>query len=597
MRISEKFVHLNTEHVGFSLEFSPAKTTQGMQNLYDRIERMAAYGPAFIDITWGAGGSHSNLTTEMVATAQADFGLDTMMHLICTGMEQGKFEAALQESYNAGCQNILALRGDPPRDKEKWEATDGGFKYAVDLVRYIRKKYGDYFDICVAGYPEGHPECSTASESIQHLKDKVDAGANFIITQMFYDVDNYIDWVQKCRAAGISCPIIPGIMPIQSWDAFLRRAKWMNATIPKHFLDELEPVKDDDAQVRERGTKLMVQMCQRLIETGTVHLHFYTMNLEKATKMILEGLGLLQQGDTCTNKPPLPWQRSLTLKRSKEDVRPIFWKNRQKSYIARTQEWDEFPNGRWGDSKSPAFGDHHGYGLGLRVKHEQVYELWGHPSSYTDVSNIFVKYLKGELQCLPWSETPMSSEGGYIRDQLIRVNEMGYLTINSQPAVASVKSSHPDFGWGPPNGYVYQKAYLEMFVHPDLLDSLLSNAERDPLVGYYAVGKSGELRTNMPKEGATAVTWGVFPCREIVQPTIVEANSFLAWRDEAYQLGNDWSKSYRSTSASRKLLDELVKSWVLCVIVHNDYHDKDAIFRIFDGLKAVSDLRQQASDH
>lgn len=352
MRISDKLRELgqNEDHApSWSFEFFPPKTSSGMQNLYDRIERMANWGPPlFIDVTWGAGGRLAELTTDMVTTTQEMFGLDTCMHLICTGMPSEKVRAALKDAYESGCQNILALRGDPPRDKDKWEAIEGGFAYATDLVTYIRSEYGEYFDIGVAGYSEGHPECSDIEEGIQHLKRKVDAGANFIITQMFYDVDMFLSWVQRCRAAGIHIPIIPGIMPISGWDSFQRRAKWSGAHIPQHFLDELEPVKIDDAAVRDRGTKLLVEMCQVMLQNGIRHLHFYTMNLEKATHLIIEALGLLKDA----KKREMPWQRSLGLNRKEESVRPIFWANRHKSYIARTKEWDEFPNGTHSSCKN-----------------------------------------------------------------------------------------------------------------------------------------------------------------------------------------------------------------------------------------------------
>jgi methylenetetrahydrofolate reductase (NADPH) len=141
------------------------------------------------------------------------------------------------------------------------------------------------------------------------LKEKIDAGATFVITQMFYDVDNFLSWVKRCREFGVHVPIIPGIMPIQTWNSFIRRANWMNATIPQHFLDALEPVKDDDMQVRAIGTKLLVDMCQKMLDDGILQLHFYTMNLEKATKMILEGLDLSPALEQIS---PLPWRQVRT---------------------------------------------------------------------------------------------------------------------------------------------------------------------------------------------------------------------------------------------------------------------------------------------
>lgn len=274
MHISEK---LSEAHASgkpmFSFEFFPPKTAQGVQNLYDRMDRMHGLGPAFIDITWGAGGRHAELTCEMVSVAQSVHGLETCMHLTCTQMGKEKIDEALKNAFRAGCTNILALRGDPPREKEKWEAEEDGFRYAKDLVTYIKSKYGNHFDIGVAGYPEGCDDQEDPDLLIDHLKEKVDAGGTFIVTQMFYDVDIFLAWVQKCRDRGITVPIIPGIMPIHTYAAFMRRATWTRCHIPQAWTEALEPVKNDDAAVREVGKGLIVEMCRKILEAGIMHLH------------------------------------------------------------------------------------------------------------------------------------------------------------------------------------------------------------------------------------------------------------------------------------------------------------------------------------
>ena len=239
------------------------------------MNRMHGLGPAFIDVTWGAGGRLSDLTCEMVNVAQSAHGLETCMHLTCTDMERSKVDWALKEAYRAGCTNILALRGDPPREKEKWTATQGGFMYAKDLVHYIRDRYGNHFDIGVAGYPEGCDDQDDRVLLMDHLKEKVDAGATFVVTQMFYDVDIFLDWVRQCRKRGITVPIIPGIMPIHTYAAFLRRATWTKCRIPPEWTEALEPVKNDDAAVREVGKVLVAEMCRRMLDAGILHLHLY----------------------------------------------------------------------------------------------------------------------------------------------------------------------------------------------------------------------------------------------------------------------------------------------------------------------------------
>lgn len=229
----------------------------------------------------------------------------------------------------------------------------------------------------------------------------------------------------------------------------------------------------------------------------------------------------------------------------------------------RTQDWDEFPNGRWGDSRSPAYGELDAYNIGLRGTNEQNRKLWGEPRTIKDIADVFVSYLEKKIETLPWSEAAISDEADAIKDDLIQLNQRGLLTINSQPAVDGVKSTHPVYGWGPKNGYVYQKAYLELLVSPDLIGQLIHRIEKDPDLTYYAVTKSGELKTNASADGPNAVTWGVFPGKEIVQPTIVETISFLAWKDEAFRLGIDWSRCHDTNSPSRLLIENMMQTWYL----------------------------------
>jgi methylenetetrahydrofolate reductase (NADPH) len=205
----------------------------------------------------------------------------------------------------------LALRGDPPNGQSEWTPTPGGFSKAIDLVKYIRAEYGDYFDVAVAGFPQGHPETPEGEDDkrkeIEYLKAKVDAGGNFIFTQMFYDVGIFVDWVKRVRAAGITVPIVPGIMPIQSWQKFMTWVKRESIIVPQHFWDVLLPVKDNDEAVREVGTKLVAQMCRDILEAGVGirGLHVYTLNLEKGARMLLEELKMESRREQVH---PLPWR-------------------------------------------------------------------------------------------------------------------------------------------------------------------------------------------------------------------------------------------------------------------------------------------------
>ncbi|EAS29456.3 methylenetetrahydrofolate reductase [Coccidioides immitis RS] len=593
MHVKEKLAHSEASgRPSISFEFFPPKTAQGVQNLYDRMDRMHGLGPAFIDITWGAGGRLSDLTCEMVNVAQSVYGLETCMHLTCTDMPREKVDWALQCAHKAGCTNILALRGDPPREKESWAPTEGGFRYAKDLVKYIREKYGNHFDIGVAGYPEGCEDEEDPETLMKHLKEKVDAGGTFIITQMFYDVDIFLDWVKRCRENGIQVPILPGIMPISTYASFLRRSNWVKCKVPESWMEALEPVKNDDAAVKQIGKKLVANMCQKILDSGIRHLHFYTMNLAQATKMVLEELKLIPSYETPLQKP-LPWRQSLGLGRRDEDVRPIFWRHRHQSYVARTQTWDEFPNGRWTDSRSPAFGELDVYGIGLKGTNEQNIKLWGEPKSIKDLSAIFIRFLEGGLDRLPWSESPITEETDDIKHDLIDLNNRGFLTINSQPAVNGMSSSHPVYGWGPKNGYVYQKAYLELLIPPEVIGEVIRRIEKNPDLTYYAINKNGELKTNT-SDSPNAVTWGIFASKEVIQPTIVETVSFLAWKDEAFRLGDDWAKCHDARSPSRQLIQRVMDEWYLVNIVNNDFHKTHDIFNLFNDI-VVKDLDVEAT--
>lgn len=308
------------------------------------------------------------------------------------------------------------------------------------------------------------------------------------------------------------------------------------------------------------------------------------MNLAQATRMVLDQLGLTPDLESPVEKP-LPWRQSLGLNRRGENVRPIFWRNRNRSYVERTQEWDEFPNGRWGDSRSPAFGELDAYDIGLKGTNESNRKLWGSPTSFQDISDLFVQYMEGKVESLPWSETAISSEADILKDDLVKLNRRCLLTINSQPAVNGAKSTHASYGWGPRNGYVYQKAYLEVLVSPELITELVTRMEANDDITYYAVNKHGDLKSNSSGDGPNAVTWGVFPGKEIIQPTIVETVSFLAWKDEFFRLGSDWALCYDAATPSRHLIQELMDSWYLVNIVHNDFHDSQGIFPLFDGLE------------
>ena len=564
----------------FSFEYFPPKTESGLQNLYSRLDRMAGLEPCFIDITWGAGGSTSETTLTLSKDAQTYFGLNVMMHITCANLSENRLRSALDEARDSGIRNIMALRGDPPRDGA--EAEPSFLSSSIDLIRWIKSNYGDTFGIAVGGYPEGHPEAKSKEDCVAYLKKKVDAGADFIVTQLFFDIDEYKEFLASCAKHGITCPIIPGILPIISFDRFQKFTEFTGIKVPHHIHASLEPIKADDEKVRAYGVDLCTQMCRKLFELGAPGLHFYTLNLESSVTDILQELELL---DDCRTRRPMPWRASTVDSRKSEDVRPIFWSNRPKSYLARTMSWDDFPNGRWGDSFSPTFGSLNDYYIFRRghdpaVRRNRI-KLCGNPTTESDVASVFAQFCQGKINWLPWCEMPVQIETDRIVSQLVTLNKIGYLTINSQPQVNAAPSDSPDVGWGGPGGYVYQKAYVEFFTSRDKLEKLMKRASALPSISFHAINAKGESFSSLDVQAVSAVTWGVFPGREIIQPTVVDSKSFEIWKDEAFELWlAEWRALYEKDSESWNLITRMHQDHFLVNVVENDYVNGD-IYRLF----------------
>ncbi|KAJ3669375.1 hypothetical protein LUZ60_011325 [Juncus effusus] len=577
----------------FSFEYFPPKTEEGVENLFDQMDRMVAHGPAFCDITWGAGGSTADLTLDIATVMQNMICVETMMHLTCTNMPVEKIDHALDTIKTNGIQNVLALRGDPPHGQDKFVQVPGGFASAFDLVKHIRAKYGDYFGITVAGYPEAHPD-SIQSKSgatsqaynrdLAYLKQKVDAGADVIITQLFYDTDLFLKFVNDCRQIGITCPIIPGIMPITSYKSFLRMTGFCKTKIPEEISDALLLLKDCEQAVRNYGIHVGTEMCRKIFAAGIKTVHFYTLNMERSSLAILKNIGLIEESKVSRT---LPWRPATNAFREKEDVRPIFWANRPKSYITRTLDWEKFPHGKWGDSRNPSYGALSDYTfMRPRLRDKKLQEEWAVPlNSIDDISERFVEFCLGNLRSSPWSELDgLQPETQIINEQLANINTKGFFTINSQPAINGAKSDHPTFGWGGPGGYIYQKSYLEFFCSKDKLDALILKSRSFPSLTYIATTKSGISTSNVSPNSVNAVTWGVFPGKEVLQPTVVDPASFRVWKDEAFDMWvQGWAGLYPENDPSRELLEKVQRSYFLVSLVDNDYK-RGNLFAVFDGI-------------
>lgn len=271
----------------FSFEFFPPQTPEGMEKLRATRRQLAQLSPKFFSVTFGAGGSTRDRTLEAVLEIQAD-GHTAAPHLSCIGSTGENIRAMLETYRDHGIRHIVALRGDLPSGM----AQAGEFRYANELVAFIRREFGDAFRIEVAAYPEYHPQARSAQEDLQNFKRKVEAGANSAITQYFYNADAYFSFIEACEAAGIDIPIVPGIMPINKFSQLARFSDACGAEIPRWIRKRLEGYGDDSASIRAFGLDVVTDLCDRLLKGGAPGLHFYTLNSAGLSTTIWQRLGL-----------------------------------------------------------------------------------------------------------------------------------------------------------------------------------------------------------------------------------------------------------------------------------------------------------------
>jgi methylenetetrahydrofolate reductase (NADPH) len=269
-----------------SFEFFPPKTDEQKATLEAALPRLKALEPEYVSCTFGAGGSTLSYTPETIRHLRDEHGLDAAPHLSCMGGTRAEILTLLERYRAMGCKRVVALRGDLPSGM----ATHGDFRYASDLVAFIRAETGDHFHIEVACYPEVHPQSDDAHADLRHFKTKIDAGANGAITQYFYNADAYFRFVDAARAAGIDATIVPGIMPISNFSQLRRFSEMCGAEIPRWLTKRLHALGDDADAIREFSADVVAELCRRLIAGGAPGLHFYTLNRAKATLAVYERL-------------------------------------------------------------------------------------------------------------------------------------------------------------------------------------------------------------------------------------------------------------------------------------------------------------------
>ena len=272
----------------FSFEFFPPKTDEGQRNLENALYELKDDAPGYVSVTYGAGGSTRERTVEITKWIKQELGLEAMAHLSCVGEPVERLREILDEVQAAGIDNVLALRGDPPRGETEWKPHPGGLRYSTELAALISEGY----DFCIgaACFPEVHPEAPDLDHDIRFLKEKLASGVSFLITQLFFDNDVYFDFVREVRAAGIDAPIIPGIMPVTNFRQIKTITEMCEASLPLELERELGQRADDAEAVAELGVAYATLQCSDLLARGAPGIHFYTLNRSPATRAILAAL-------------------------------------------------------------------------------------------------------------------------------------------------------------------------------------------------------------------------------------------------------------------------------------------------------------------
>ncbi|HEX79444.1 MAG TPA: methylenetetrahydrofolate reductase [NAD(P)H] [Dehalococcoidia bacterium] len=268
---------LAEKEMTYSFEFFPPKTEKGVEKLFEVAGEYKELNPDWFTVTYGAGGSTRELTMELVDQFQKRFGVPTMHHFTCVGHSKDELANIIEEMKRRNICNILALRGDPPAGVENWEPAPNGLEYSYQLVELIREHNG-FFSVGVAGFPEGHIDCPDKETDTKHLKMKIDAGSDFVITQLFFDNKDYFDYVNRLKAASIGVKVLPGILPITDYKKLIRFCAGCGATIPKRVHDIFRPIDGDEEATYKAGIDFVIEQCNELLDGGAPGLHFYTLN-------------------------------------------------------------------------------------------------------------------------------------------------------------------------------------------------------------------------------------------------------------------------------------------------------------------------------
>ena len=584
----------------------------------------------------------------MIHVSCADMTIEEARVLLNSAQAEGVTNLIIERGAPIAAAGT-ANAGPTSSLRPRFHAAAGGFRHAAELVAWVRATYGDYFSVGVAGFPVGAGEYDTLAEDDDAMRDKTAAGAHFILAQHVVSANDYTSYVGRLRALGVTLPVIASVLLLQDVVTFERINSFCGIVLPRELHDRLDALRNDVCGARALVNGAMVEVCRKMIVAGAPALHVITLNLETESRSLLAELRLAGPGVMPRRR--LPWRPSGDAARSSEAVRPVFWALRPESYVERTSTWSQYPSGRWivdasyGVSNPQVHVPHvesmssddaskdGGTSNELRQPQTSSAEIppaggaflvtatapqgrrafqpppqevacgaddararrtmWGETLyGPEDVAEVFARFVEGGtggVTRLPWCDAGLHPETSSIAKQLAALNRAGFLTINSQPSVNGSCSDDDVVGWGGPGGYVYQKAYVEFFCDPAHLAAIMRTAARHSSVTFQAVDAAGNTYSNSTVTGAQAITWGVFPGREVAQPTVVDLESFIAWKVEAFTLWRErWGAIYDDDSKAREVIADIHDTYFLVNVVDHDFVIGD-IMKFF--MDAMQELR------
>jgi methylenetetrahydrofolate reductase (NADPH) len=624
-----------------SFEFF-APLADGVEPLRRRITALARAEPLFVTVV-GVGSVGSARTALTLALHAKQQQLTACVHVAAADFSRDEACALLDDAKAAGVRNVIFESGVHPSSRAGGavDVDTPRLSSARELAELARKVGGDFFCIGVLGFPRGCvTELGSFEADVSALASGVLAGCvDFVVAAPAFDAVAITNFVAAVAGAGALVPVIPSVPvagSLAAYEALVAAAGVHAAPADERYLHKAAAADRTGAAFSASAATLAARLARDLLSSGaTSVVHFVTLNQEWTLRSVLVDLGLGggSSGGGGTRRR-LPWRVAPDEARATEDVRPIFWGNRAASYVARTARWTKYPTGRWFEGGSQRQRTTEGGGSGAELEGpctstelpeslggasdwgeldhdlypagsvEERRALWGiAPKDERAVWAVFVAYITGTVSRLPWCDSGgLAPETDALSSTLARLNAAGFLTINSQPCVNGAPSESSIFGWGGIGGYVYQKAYIECFCPPGHLAALMdaaASAASFSSITWHAVNSTGSWHaTNArgaSRGGVNAVTWGVFPDREVIQPTVMAPAAFVgAWREEAFALWlSHWASIYEEDSDSHGLICDMHDNYYLVNAVDNNFNNEatDSLQALFNRALQVLEVR------